>query len=328
MRPYSARPASPISPGMWLDLAALGILLAAAFVGMVRGTLVSTVRLAGAVGSYVGAWWLAPRVAPWVEAQFQVGGTFSVVAGGFASFVVLLIGVEGLSQLVRILDHRWRDGAERSLADRLGGAGASLVAGFAFAVLVAWLAFAVDALRAQGNEALPSTEGSRFAPVARNVIRGFGEWMLGDRGPSGTAVARAASDPVEAMERVERLFANPHLVDLKDDDRFWMRVEAGEYEHAVSRASFLALAYDGSTRREFAALGLVDEEAARSSAAFRDASVEALAAVAPRLQAIREDPALARLAEDPEVRTLVDSGDTLALLRHPDVRDLLSRALH
>ncbi|HKJ25728.1 MAG TPA: hypothetical protein VKB65_12955, partial [Myxococcota bacterium] len=198
----------------------------------------------------------------------------------------------------------------------------------AFAVLVAWLGITVDVLRTQtGNEALPSAEGSRFVPVARSVIRGVGTWALADRGPAGAAAARAASDPAEALARVERLLANPHVLGLRDDRLFWQQVENGRSRSAVERASFLALAYDGTTRRELADLGLVSEEAAASSRAFRDAAAEALSAVGPRLQAVKQDPALARLAEDPAVREMIEANDTLGLLRHPDVRELIGHAL-
>jgi hypothetical protein len=186
----------------------------------------------------------------------------------------------------------------------------------------------VDALRTQtGNAALPSTEGSRFAPVAKGVIRSLGEWILADRGPAGTAIARAASEPAETLERVENLLENPHLVALKDDPIFWQQVENGRYSQAVERGSFLALAYDGSTRRELADLGLIDEEAAGSSRAFRDDAIDALAAIGPRLRAVRHDPALERLAADPEVQEMILANDTLGLLRHPDVRLVIARAL-
>jgi len=312
---------------MWLDLAALGILAAAAAVGWVRGWLVSSVRFGGALAAYVGAWWLGPVVAPFFEAR-GLSGVLAVATGGLAVFFVLLLSVEGLAAVVKAMDRRRRGDDPRSGADRAGGALVGAIAGGAFAVLVAWLGITVDALGTQtGNASLPTIAGSRFAPVARDVIRGVGEWLLEDRGAAGVAVARAASDPAETIERVERLLGNPHLQGLRNDPEFWRQVEAGRHASAVERTSFLALAYDGTTRRELADLGLVDAEAAASSRAFRDASAEALAAVGPRLRAVRRDPALERLARDPEVQDMLLANDTLGLLRHPDVRLVIARAL-
>lgn len=312
---------------MWLDLVALGILAAAMAVGAVRGLLVSSVRFGGALAAYVGAWWLGPAAAPVFEG-WGLSGVLAVGAASLAVFFGLLVSVEIVAAGVKSLEARHRGGRARSGADRTGGALVGAVAGTAFALLVAWLGITTDALRVQtGNEALPSTEGSHLAPVARRVIRGVGEWVLADRGPAGVAVARAASDPVDTLERVERLVENPHLVGLKDDPGFWQLVEGGRYATAVQRASFLALAYDGTTRRELADLGLIDEEAAGSAQAFREAAVDALAAVGPRLRAVREDPAMARLARDPAVQDMVLANDTLGLLQHPDVRLVIARAL-
>jgi len=312
---------------MWLDLAALAILVSAAAIGLVRGLLVSSVRLGGAVGAYVGAWWLAPQVAPLFEAR-GLSGMLAVAAGGLAAFFVLLLSVEILAAVVKAFDRKRRGGQPRTAPDRLGGALVGAVAGAAFAVLIGWFGITLDVLRTQtGNEALPSTEGSRFAPIARSTIRNLGEWVLADQGPTGAAVARAASDPAEALERLERLLGNPHLESLRDDRQFWQQVENGRYRTAVERSSFLALAYDGTTRRELADLGLISEEAAASSRAFRDASAEALAAVGPRIQAVKQDPAMERLTLDPEVQEMVYANDTLGLLSHPDVRQVIARAL-
>jgi uncharacterized membrane protein required for colicin V production len=312
---------------MGLDLLALGILVAAAAVGFVRGWLVSSVRFGGALAAYVGAWVLGPRLAPLFESR-GLSGMLAVAMGGLAVFLVLLVAVEIVAALVKAAERRRRGGQARTGPDRAGGALVGALAGAAFAVLVAWLGITVDALRTQtGNEALPSVEGSRLVPVARSIIRHVGEWALADQGPAGAAVARAAADPADAMARVERLLGNPHLVSLREDRGFWHLVENGRYRPAVERASFLALAYDGTTRRELAELGLISEEAAASSLAFRDAAVDALAAVGPRIQAVRQDPALGRLAEDPAVHEMVMANDTLGLLRHPDVRLVIARAL-
>jgi hypothetical protein len=46
--------------------------------------------------------------------------------------------------------------------------------------------------------------------------------------------------------------------------------------------------------------------------------------VGPRIGAIR--PELTRLALDPEIQSLLESGDTLGLVGHPRVRELVSKA--
>jgi len=313
---------------MWLDLAALVIVAVALVVGAVRGLLVSSVHLLGAVAAWLGAWWLAPVLAPWFEARFGVAGVLAVLAGGLAALLALLLLLECATAVARVVDRRRLAGAPRGRPDRLGGALVAGASGVAFAVLIGWLAVSVDALRTRSESAsLPSTEGSRIAPLVRSLVRGAGEWALAGQGPAGVALARAAADPADALARVERLLANPHLVALKEDAIFWRQVEAGRHATAITRASFLALSYDGTTRRELAALGLIDAQAAQSPQAFREAALEALAALGPRLRAVRQDPALARLSEDPAVQQMVLANDGLGLLGHPDVRSVIARAL-
>jgi len=317
---------------MWLDLVVLAILAAAAAVGALRGTVISAVRLAGAAGAYAGAWLgtplAAPLLAPWLEARLGLSGALVWAAAGLGLFAGLLLAMEGVTAAARALERRARGGAARGRADRLGGAAVSVAAGLVFAVLVGWLAVAVDALRTQtGDVRLPSTERSVVAPRVRAVVRSAAGWALADQGPAGAAAARAVADPADALARVERLVANPHLQGLRDDPVFWEHVEAGRPGRAADRTRFLALAYDGATRRELAALGVVDAEAAASSRAFREAATRAMASLGPRLRALRRDPAMQRLARDPAVRDLVAANDTLGLLRHPDVRRVLARAL-
>jgi hypothetical protein len=46
--------------------------------------------------------------------------------------------------------------------------------------------------------------------------------------------------------------------------------------------------------------------------------------VGPRIRGLRDDPELQKLIADPEVASLIQSGDTLALLGHPGFRDFVS----
>jgi hypothetical protein len=85
--------------------------------------------------------------------------------------------------------------------------------------------------------------------------------------------------------------------------------------------------YDAELRGQLADLGVVSEAARGDVDAFR-AEIEAtLLEVAPRIQAIRNDPGLAELAAKPEIQAAIQNGDSLALIAHPDFRKLVDRAL-
>ena len=118
---------------MWLDLAALAILVGAMGVGFLRGWLVSSIRFGGAGSAYVGAWWLGPQVAPLFEAR-GLSGMLAVAAGGLAVFFVLLVSVEILAAVVKAIETRRRGGQARTAPDRFGGALVGAIPGAGFAV--------------------------------------------------------------------------------------------------------------------------------------------------------------------------------------------------
>jgi hypothetical protein len=71
---------------------------------------------------------------------------------------------------------------------------------------------------------------------------------------------------------------------------------------------------------------VVSPEAVKNARSFETELSLALAELGPRLEAVRNDPALDELLADPEVRASLQSGNSLALLRDPRFRALVSRA--
>jgi hypothetical protein len=117
------------------------------------------------------------------------------------------------------------------------------------------------------------------------------------------------------------------MTDLQGDELFWQYVSTGAIDAALNQASFMRAANDAQLRQRIVALGVMPEEARDDPRAFRSATRDALEDVAPRLEAIRNDPALPALAADPEVRRALEAGDVLSLATNPKIRDLVSRAL-
>jgi len=106
---------------------------------------------------------------------------------------------------------------------------------------------------------------------------------------------------------------------------FWTYVEHGNVDAASNRMSFRKIVRDASLRRRFADLGLVEEAAAGDPHLFEAAMVEVFREIGPRIYGIKNDPALQELMQDPEVVAMLQSGDTLGLLRHPGFQDLVER---
>jgi hypothetical protein len=176
-----------------------------------------------------------------------------------------------------------------------------------------------------GGGALAAAEGSTLVAVTQSAVESAAGALLGEDTPEGRLAARAAAHPAETFAALQALLEDPRVQDLRADPAFWLAVEEGEIDGALNRVSFLAIAYNESLRQRFADFGLVDAAAADDPAVFRDATASALERVAPRLRNLRHDPELQGLAADPEVAALLESGDTLGLLRHPGFRRLVDR---
>ena len=142
-----------------------------------------------------------------------------------------------------------------------------------------------------------------------------------------TTRGRLLSRPAQTVERLQRVLANPRIEALQRDRLFWSYVEHGALDQALNRGSFLGIAYDRTLRSELADLGMVSSAARLDSRLFRNSVRETLEQVGPRIQRIREDPALEQLASDPDVHDALEAGDPLRLLQHPEFRALVTRAL-
>ena len=70
---------------------------------------------------------------------------------------------------------------------------------------------------------------------------------------------------------------------------------------------------------------LVSEAAVSDTEVVRDELRTVLDEVGPRLKGLKEDPEVQGLAKAPEIMAMLESGDTLGLIRHPGIRRVASR---
>jgi hypothetical protein len=138
---------------------------------------------------------------------------------------------------------------------------------------------------------------------------------------------KLASNPGAAVASTQALLVHPRVVALQEDALFWQYLSTGEMDLALGRSSFSVISYDEALRAQLADLGVVSEAARNDVDTFRDEVHATLLEVAPRIQAIRNDPGLAALAAKPEIQAAIKDGNSFALLAHPDFRNLVDRAL-
>jgi hypothetical protein len=145
------------------------------------------------------------------------------------------------------------------------------------------------------------------------------------------AAARLIADPVGTANQLQAVLETPSMSELRDDQLFWQYVSSGAIDAALNQASFMRATHDAELRKRVVELGVVPEAALDDPEAFRDATRDALEEVAPRLQAIQNDPAIqnsiSSLASDPAVQQALHEGNVLALATNPKIRELVNRVL-
>jgi len=312
---------------MLFDVLALGILAIFIALGAYRGALAGFLRVATLFLAYAAGLFIAAKLAPLIA---LLSGSSRLTAGALAgSGVFLFVYVVGSvgSALVIRSERARRDDSPRSALDRLGGAffgaGQAALALLLLGVLGSFL----DAAHAAGIPQGSAAAGDSYlVGSTRRVVAAGVSAAVGD-GPGGGLAVKLASNPGSAVLSTQALLAHPRIAALQQDALFWQYLSTGEVDRALARGSFSAIVLDEDLRARLADVGLVSDEARADSDAFRDQVRATLLEVAPRIQAIRNDPALAELAAKPEIQAAIQSGNTFSLLAHPDFRRLVDRAL-
>jgi len=285
---------------MWLDTIVIAILACFIIAGVLRGGLAAGMSVASLVVAYAVAILGATRSGPDVAEQFGLPGILGAPLVGAVLFLVTYFAMGVLSTMLKRRERKRRRGP-RSLRDRVLGGCFGLLRGGLVVLLLSVLAIWLDALRASGRaDFLPELGASRAAAVTESVVEAGVEAALSDAGASGRFAARMAARPGASIADLQAVLDNPHIGDLQHDRLFWTYVESGAVDAALNQRSFLVVTHDEALRGQLAALGLIDEASGRDPLAFR------------------------ATAEEVEVTSLIQSGDTLALLGHPSFRDLVA----
>lgn len=311
-----------------LDLLALLILAAFVTAGFFRGTVATGAALASLLVSYGAAVFLGPVWGDPVAEALDISRMFGVPVAGALAFLASYLVCGVASAVLRRLDRVRRLGASRTLRDRIGGcvfgaARAGLVI-LLLSILAGWMDAARDAGVMQ-LESLPEAESSMVVRASGAVLASAATTMLGDEDPGARVAASVLANPSQAVENLQAVVDHDAFRALQGDQLFWTLVEEGATQAAMNQGPFLRMSQDEALRQRMADLGVISDEAAADPATFRRQAGSALEEIGPRIRGLREDPAVAALANDPEVARMIQSGDTVSLLRHPGVREVVTR---
>jgi hypothetical protein len=312
---------------MLFDLLALVVLSICVALGAYRGTLAGFLRVATLFAAYAAGIVVAAKFATLIALLAGISRLMAGALAGAGAFLAVYIVASIVSALLIHRERSRRDGEPRSGFDRLGGAffgaGQAALALLLLGVLGGFLDASYAAGLPQGSAA---AAGSYLVGGTRRIVAaGVGASM--EAGPGRTLAVKLASNPGSAVVSTQKLLANPHVANLQEDALFWQYASTGEVDRALARPAFAAISYDEALRAQLADLGVVDEAARGDADAFTAQLRATLTRIAPRLQAIRNDPALAELAAKPEIQAAIRNGHSFALLSHPDFRRLVDRAL-
>lgn len=311
---------------MWLDLIAIAFLGIFMLTGLLRGTLMSLIRIFTIVLSYLAAYWAAPRFGAELAERLSLPGALGLALMGTLAFIGSYVALSGLSWFIRSWERRRLDGGGRTPLDHIGGAVFGAVQGGIIVILVGWLGLWVEAGQATGAlGGLPSMENSALTKISQKVVETGADALIDESDATGRFTINMVARPRETVQGLEEVMTNERMRDLQNDPLFWSYVENGAVDAALNQGSFLGLTYDESLRRELANLGVVPQEAVDNPGIFKAEARKALSQIGPRLNQIKSSQTMHDLENDPRILAMVQAGDYAGLLADPRVRDLLSQ---
>ena len=306
---------------MWMDALVLVLIGILTWSGARRGAAVAGVQLVGLPLAYAGAAGAAFAFGPALARELDWAQAVGTLVAGSAGLVLVQLFV---SVLTRSLRERGEEPAGPSQA--LGAVFGAL-RGALFALPLLWLAGLSEGARVTGvRPELPDLSGAQLPALGTGVLGAGAEAVLDASAPGGRVAVRFVGHPAESLEALQRVVSDPRVVSLQRDGSFWSDVERGAVRAALAKPAARALVNDRAFRARLGEVGVVSPDAVQSTRSFEAELSRALAELGPRLGAVRNDPALDELLADPEVRASLQSGNTLALLRDPRFRALVSRA--
>ncbi|MEE8580714.1 MAG: CvpA family protein [Myxococcota bacterium] len=314
---------------MLIDLGALLILAVFIFIGAMRGGLASGVGVVTLVLSYLVGVLCAQRFGGVLAQGFAVQPLLATPLAGSIGFGVtfILFSLIGL-WLVRMERER-RGDFPRGGGDRFAGGIFGALRGGLIVLLLGWLVLWLDAAHQMGVgpgfAGISDVGRSNLAAATGAVVETAVGAALSDAGPGGRLAARIAARPAATLQSVQALLETPALRAVQEDPLFWTYVQNGAIENALNRGSFWRVIHDDELRGQLGDLGLIDAGAVADPDQFRQVAGDLLEELGPRLKGLSNDPDIHRLANDPEILAMLEAGDTLGLMGHPDVQRVVSR---
>jgi hypothetical protein len=304
---------------MWLDALMLALIAWLAWAGARAGPGVAALRLLGLPLAYAGALGAGYAFGPALARELGISPLAATLGASSA-------GLLGVQLSMRLLTRAARERAETPSPLSQGlGAVLGALRGALLALPILWLGGLAEGARTSGiRPELPDLSSASLPALSTRVLGAAADAVVDARAPGGRMAVQLAARPGEALAALQ----------------VWWPIRAASSCSATRASGATSTRRGGDGARSPAARALVNDRAFRTrlatiggcrprplaSRAVRAELAAALSEIGPRLTAIRSDPAFAALRDDPALCVSLQGGDTLALLRDPRFRALVSRA--
>jgi len=304
---------------MWYDLIAIAILVIFITWGASKGALWTALRLGVLLGAYAAGIFGAHLFSPFVTERYPELELLALPLGGSIAFLLALCVLGISAALISKRADLNRPQESRTKSDRLGGALVGGIRGGLIVLLIGILGNYLDQAQHAGLVSeLPSLEHSFVAMGSGTLAERGLEQVLDKKDPASRLTAQLAVHPAETAEKIQTIMEHPRVVRLREDATFWSRARNGDIRGAMNQLAFRRLAYDSEFRNQLADLKLIDAQTAEDPELFKEKIAETYTQVAPRIEALKKDPAVQKLMHDEEILELARKGSITELLTHPD----------
>lgn len=198
---------------MYVDLAALGLILIYGFLGYRYGLTGALINLAGMIGGYIAAVLYAREAAVMLASRTGMAPLFALPVASLLIFLLVTRSFYLLHLLVRKLLEGDTSGPSPLLTvDRMGGLAFGLLKGAAIVGFVLW---GLPTLLGQSDMASQvGLSESNLASLVRTTIETAGRYgfsFLTDDPNAQAVLARAVAEPRATLQETATLVVNPRL---------------------------------------------------------------------------------------------------------------------
>ncbi|WP_020209111.1 CvpA family protein [Gilvimarinus chinensis] len=282
------------------------------------------------VGAYAAAFYFSKDAAALIKANTDIDGIAAYLAGGIALFVLSMVG---LRLLFWLLSHMVPGGGDKpGTGSRFAGLIIGGIIGGFIGLLLVYTLDVYDSakdLKANHNQAdHTATEGSvvpaqQINPVSKaaklTVSKSAGAIMaLSGVSDNSVQLGEAfIADPVQNVDRINRVTNNPDLQKLLQDRRTQQLLKKGDVDELMKVPEFRRLMNDPDMKHLMAASGLDvnNKDSARETARKVSLGYQ-------RVQMMKDDPRVEEILNDPEFQQQMQSDNKLALITNPKLNQL------